>query len=165
MSARKTEKSERPASGETLIARNKRARFEYEVLDKVEAGICLLGSEVKSLRNGDVSINEAFARPRDGELFLLNMNIKLYAQAGTRNHDPLRPRKLLLHKREVARLVGQVSERRLTMVPVTLYWKRGLAKVQLALVRGRRRYDKREAIKKREAQRDIQRATRLGRRL
>jgi len=165
MSARKAEKSQRPASGEGLIARNKRARFEYEVLDRVEAGISLLGSEVKSLRNGDVSINEAFARPRDGEIFLLNMNIKPYAQASIRNHDPLRPRKLLLHKRELARLVGKVSERRLTIVPLTLYWKRGLAKVQLALVRGRRRYDKREAIKKREAQRDIERAAGRGRRL
>ena len=149
---------------ENVIARNRRARFQYDVIETYEAGINLLGSEVKSLRNRDVSINEAFARPRNGELFLLNMNIKPYAQASIRNHDPLRPRKLLMHKREIGRIIGKVSERSYTLVPLTLYWKRGLAKARLALVQGRRKYDRREAIRKREAERDMQRAQRRTRR-
>jgi len=148
---------------ENVIARNKRARFEYEILEKFEAGISLLGSEVKSLRNRDVSINEAFARPRSGELWLLGMNIKPYAQATIENHEPTRPRKLLLHRREINRLLGRISERGLTIVPLVLYWKRGLAKVQLGLGRGRKRVDKREVIKRREADREIRRALRRRR--
>jgi len=158
MSVRKKHRK-RPAD-ENTIARNKRARFEYEVLEEFEAGISLVGSEVKSLRNRDVSINEAFARPRGGEIWLLGMNIKQYAQANIRNHEPLRPRKLLLHRREINRILGKVAERGLTMVPLRMYWKRGVAKIGLALVRGRKRYDKREAIRKRESARDILRATR-----
>ena len=163
MSARKTHKK-KPADPNT-IARNKRARFEYEVIEEFEAGVSLLGSEVKSLRNRDVSLNEAFARPRGGEIWLLSMNIKQYAQANIRNHDPLRPRKLLMHKREISRIIGKVAERGYTLIPLRLYWKRGMAKVRLALVRGRKRFDKRQAIKKRESQRDILRATRRQRRV
>ena len=146
--------------GDHVIARNKRARFEFEVIEKLEAGISLMGSEVKSLRNRDVSINEAFARPRGGELWLLGMNIKPYLQANIRNHDPLRPRKLLLHHREISRIMGKISEKGYTLVPLALYWKRGIAKVSLALARGKRRYDKRQAIKKREAEREMRRAER-----
>ena len=157
--------SQKPADkqaddGENTIARNKRARFEYEVLEKYEAGLSLVGSEVKSLRNRDASINEAFARPRNGELWLLGMNVKPYLQANIRNHEPLRPRKLLLHRREVTRILAKIAEKGHTLVPLSLYWKRGKAKVCLALVRGRRRYDKRQVIKKRESERDIRRATR-----
>lgn len=159
MSERKA--ADKPADdGETTIARNKRARFEFEVIEKFEAGISLVGSEVKSLRNRDVSINEAFARPRKGELWLVGMNIKLYRQANVRNHEPLRVRKLLLHKREITRILAKIAEKGLTLVPLSLYWKRGKAKVCLALVRGRRRYDKRQVIKKRESERDIRRAQR-----
>ena len=150
-------------SDENIIARNKKARFEYEVLDTFEAGIALLGSEVKSLRNRDVSINEAFVRPRNGELWVLGMNIKPYKQANMMNHEPLRPRKLLLHRRELARIIGQVSERGHTIVPLSLYWRRGIAKVRIAVVRGRKRYDKRDVIKRREATRDIERVMRQQR--
>jgi len=152
-------------SDENLIARNKKARFEYEVLETFEVGLSLLGSEVKSLRNREVSINEAFVRPRNGELWVLGMNIKPYKQANIRNHEPLRPRKLLLHRREIQRIIGKVSERGHTIVPLVLYWKRGVAKARIALVRGRRQYDKREAIRKREDKREVQRAVRRGRRL
>ena len=146
-----------------VIARNKRARFEYEVLEQYEAGLSLLGSEVKSLRNGDVSINEAFVRPRDSDLWVVGMNVKLYAQANVRNHDPLRARRLLLHRREIKKIIGKVAERGMTLVPLRLYWKRGMAKMTVALVRGRRKYDKRQVIKKRESDRDIQRAMRRRR--
>jgi SsrA-binding protein len=146
--------------GDNLIARNKRARFEFEILDTYEAGIALLGSEVKSLRNRDVSLHEAFARARGKELWLMGMNIKPYLQATIVNHEPLRPRKLLLHRKEIARICSKISERGLTLVPLRLYWKRGVAKVQLGLARGKRRYDKRETIKKRQAERDIQRTIR-----
>ena len=145
-------------SEENAIARNRKAHFEYEILEKFEAGIELLGSEVKSLRNRDVSIAEAYAGPRAGEMWLLNMNIKPYAQANIRNHEPLRPRKLLLHRREIARIAAKVSERGFTVVPLALYWKHGIAKICLALARGKRQFDKRETIKKREAEREIRRA-------
>lgn len=147
-------------NGEVVIARNKRARFEFEVIEKFEAGIALAGSEVKSLRNRDVSINEAFARPRKGDLLLVGMNIQPYRQANIRNHEPLRSRKLLLHKREITRILAKIAEKGFTLVPLSLYWKRGKAKVCLALVRGRKRYDKRQVIKKRESEREIRRAQR-----
>jgi SsrA-binding protein len=156
MSAKKTQQE---AKEEPVIARNRKAGFEYEVLDKFEAGIQLQGSEVKSLRNRDVSINEAFVRPRQGEMWLMGMNIKAYAYAGVDNHDPLRPRRLLMHRREIDKLTGRIAERGFTIVPLTLYWKHGIAKVQLAVVRGRRHYDKREVIKKREAERAMRRAS------
>jgi SsrA-binding protein len=148
---------EKKSAEENVIATNRKARFEYEILEKFEAGISLIGSEVKSLRNRDVSIAEAFARPKGDELWLLGMNIKPYAQANIFNHEPLRPRKLLLHRREIERLSGKVSERGFTVVPLALYWKHGIAKVLIALARGKREFDKRETIKKREADREIRR--------
>ena len=148
------------ASEDNVIARNKKARFDYEVLDTFEAGISLLGSEVKSLRNRDVSLNEAFVRPRDGELWVLGMNIKPYRQATIVNHEPLRPRKLLLHGREIKRIVGHIAERGHTIVPLKMYWRRGLAKVLIGLVRGKRRYDKRDTLRKRDADREMARALR-----
>ena len=158
-------KGKKNQSDASLIARNKKARFDYEVLDAYEAGIALLGSEVKSLRNRDVSINEAFVRPREGELWVLGMNIKPYKQANIQNHEPLRARKLLLHRREITRIVGKSAERGHTIVPLKLYWKHGVAKVRIGIVRGRKKYDKREVIKKREAKREMQRAVSEGRRL
>jgi len=154
-------KHSKPTSGEeNIIARNKKARFEYEVLDTFEAGIALLGSEVKSLRNRDVNINDAFVRPRREELWLLGANIKPYAQATIVNHEPLRPRKILLHRREILRIVSRIAERGHTVVPLKMYWKHGKAKVLIGLVRGKRTYDKRETIKKRDAKRDMERALR-----
>lgn len=146
------------------IASNRRARHEYEILDSLEAGIALRGPEVKSLREGRANLSDAYAIVRRGEVFLLNLHISPYQQAGRENPDPTRERKLLLHRREIARLQTQVAERGLTLVPLSLYWKEGRAKVDLAVVRGRRRYDKREAIRRREQDREVQRASRHGRR-
>lgn len=146
---------------ENSIARNRKALFQYEILEKMEVGLCLTGSEVKSLRNRDVSIAEAFARARNGELFIYGMNIKPYAQASVFNHEPLRPRKLLLHRKELHKLLGRVAERGFTLVPLGLYWnKRGIAKMTLAVARGKKTYDKRDSIRKREAERDISRQMR-----
>ncbi len=137
---------------------NRKARFDYEVLETIEAGIELKGTEVKSVRAGKVSLAESFGRIRGGELFLYGCEISPYENAGYAHHDPTRPRRLLLHSREIARLAGKVSQKGLTIIPVRMYFKRGWVKVLLALARGRQRYDKREAIKKREQKREIRRA-------
>jgi SsrA-binding protein len=152
--------SARPA----VIASNRRARHEYEVLDTFEAGIALLGPEVKSLRQGRANLADSYASVRRGEIFLHNLHISPYEQAGRENPEPTRDRKLLLHRREIHRLQGEVAERGLTLVPLSLYWKEGRAKVELALVRGRRRHDKREAIRRREQEREMDRAVRGRRR-
>lgn len=146
------------AEGERTVALNRRARHDYHLEELFEAGIQLLGSEVKSLRAGRASLQEAYAKVRGGEVWLVNMHIAPYEQAGPFNHDPLRPRKLLLHKAQIRRLVGKVRERGYTLVPVRVYFRRGLAKVELALARGKKQYDKRADIKEREAQRQIARA-------
>ncbi|HUW84370.1 MAG TPA: SsrA-binding protein SmpB [Phycisphaerae bacterium] len=138
---------------------NKKARFNYEIIERVEVGIMLRGSEVKSVRNGQVSLEEAFARIDAGEVFLYGCHISPYEQAGSQNHDPARPRKLLLHRREIKRLIGRVREKGQTLVPLGLYFNsRGLAKVDLALAKGKRSYDKREHIRKRDQERDMARA-------
>ena len=147
-----------PVHQGNLIATNRKARHKYQFVEKYEAGLVLLGSEVKSLRNKKVSIEEAFGRVRDGEIYLVGMHIAPYEQANIRNHDPLRPRKLLLRKREINRIAAQILERGFTLVPTRLYFKHGLAKIEIATARGKRLYDRREDIKKREQQRDIQRA-------
>jgi SsrA-binding protein len=140
------------------VAGNKRARFKYQLFDRYEAGLVLLGTEVKSLRDGQASINEAFARPRGDELFIIGMNIPHYAQANRMNHEPTRPRKLLLHRKEIRRIIGKVSERGFTIVPLRVYFRDGLAKVEIALARGKQAFDRREDIRKRDARRDMQRA-------
>jgi len=143
-----------------VIASNRKARYEYEILDTFEAGIVLLGSEVKSLRAGKASLGDAYAEIRRGELYLLNAHIGAYEQAGRANAPPLRERKLLLHRYEISRLAGRVVERGLTLIPLQLYFKDGRAKLELALARGKRRYDKRQAIRKRESDRDLKRVMR-----
>jgi SsrA-binding protein len=143
-----------------LVATNRRARFEYEILDTYEAGLSLLGPEVKSLRAGKASLSDAYAVVRRGEVFLLNSHISPYAEAGRENPDPKRERKLLLHRAEIARLAGEVSERGLTLIPLSLYFKDGRAKVELALARGKKRADKRETIRRREEEREVQRTLR-----
>ena len=143
-----------------LVASNRRARFDYEILDTFEAGIELRGPEVKSLRAGKASLNEAYALLRGGEAFLVNAHINPYEQAGRENADPRRERRLLLHKREILRLQGQVAERGRTLVPLALYFRRGRAKVELALARGKKRIDKRETIQRREQEREVARALR-----
>ncbi len=140
---------------------NKRARHEYHILETHEAGVVLRGSEVKSLRDGRASLEEAYARITDGEVFLIGCNIQIYPPATTRNHDPVRNRKLLLHQREIRKLLARVTQPGFTLIPLSIFFnEKGLAKVELALVRGKTYADKREAIKKRDHQRDIDRAMR-----
>jgi SsrA-binding protein len=148
------------AGHERSIAVNRKALHDYEILKSVEAGLALTGTEIKSIREGRVNLRDAFARAEQGELWLYNCHIAPYAQGNRYNHEPLRRRKLLLHRDEIRELAGEAEQRGLTLVPLRMYFKRGLAKLQLALVRGRKVYDKREAIAEREVQRDIARALR-----
>ncbi len=142
------------------VAVNKKALHDYEVLERVEAGLALQGSEIKSIRQGRVQVREAYARPERGELWLLNAHIAQYAPAGQFGHEPTRRRKLLLHKSQIRQLSRAVLEQGLTLVPLRLYLKDGIAKVELALVRGRKHYDKRAAIARRDAEREMARALR-----
>lgn len=160
--AKATNKNDKPAAGdnERLIAQNRRARHEYEVLDTLECGIMLVGSEVKSLRNGKISLDEAHARMKEGEVWLVGCDIAEYVEANRFNHEPRRPRKLLLHRREINRFASRAYEKGLTLVPLKMYFKRGKAKVLLGICRGRQLHDKREKLKQATAQRDIQRALR-----
>jgi SsrA-binding protein len=155
MSAEKEERPEKQS-----IARNKRARHDYHILDTWEAGIVLTGSEVKSLRSGKANISDAYGIVRGGEVHLLNLHISPYEQASYFNHEPTRTRKLLLHKREIRRMIGAVERQGLTLVPLELYFKRGKAKVAMGLGRGKKLYDKRADEKRRDDERDIQRAVR-----
>ncbi len=139
---------------------NRRARFEYEFLERIEAGIVLTGTEIKSLRSGQTSISEAYARIRDGELWLLSMYVPPYKQGSFSNVEPNRPRKLLLHRKDIDRLAGRISEKGLTLVPTRLYFKRGRAKVEIALARGKKLWDKRREEQDRDVKRDIARALR-----
>lgn len=134
---------------------NRRARHEYFVLESVEAGLVLTGTEVKSIRAGGASLAEAYARFRDGEAWLLGMHVPPYREGSFSNGEPTRPRKLLLHKEEIARLQGRVAEKGLTVVPLRLYFTRGMAKILLGLVRGKKLWDKRAAVAKRDVEREI----------
>ena len=141
------------------IARNRKAFYNFEILDKWEAGIELRGTEVKSLRDSQVQMADSYARIEEDEIYLVGLHISPYDKTAYDNHEPTRKRKLLLHRREIKRLTVKVNERGLTLVPLSLYFRRGLAKVELGLVRGKRQHDKREDIKKRDHQRQIARAT------
>ena len=152
------------AERKTSVARNPKATHDYHVLETWETGIVLTGTEVKSLRNGKASIKEAYARLRNGEVLLEGMNITPYEQGNRYNHDPVRSRKLLLHRREIERMIGAVEREGLTLVPLELYFKDGRAKVALALGRGKKQHDKREDLKRRIAQRDADRAMAARRR-
>ena len=144
--------------GQKPIAENRRARHDYELLERIEAGLVLTGTEVKSLREGRVVLAQAYADVRDGEAWLHGASIAEYANGNIANHDPDRPRKLLLHRRELDSLLGKVRERGLTLVPTRLYFKDGRVKVELALARGKERGDKRTDLKARDAKREIERA-------
>ncbi len=146
--------------GRKFIAQNRRARHEYTIEDTIEAGIALIGTEVKSLRLGRASLSDSYAEIVGGEVILQNAHIDQYEPASRFNHDPMRPRRLLLHKREIRKLAGKVAERGYTLVPLSLYFRDGKVKVDLALARGRKVYDKREAIREREIRRDSDRAAR-----
>lgn len=147
---------------EATIAVNRRARFDYDIIERIEAGVVLTGSEIKSVREHRVQLQGSYARFKDGELWLQDVNIAPYANAGYERHDPRRDRKLLLHRRELARIRGLVGEKGLTMVPLRMYFKRGRAKVELGLVKGRKLYDKRQKIREREEGRQAARAIRRG---
>jgi SsrA-binding protein len=144
------------------VATNRQARFRYELLDNVEAGIVLLGTEVKALRTGGAQMRDSYATLTDGEVWLHNLHIPHYGPAARENHDPDRSRKLLLHRREIDRLVGRIRERGLTVVPTRIYFKGPHAKVEIALARGKDTHDKRESIREREQKREMDRA--VGRR-
>ena len=144
------------------FAANRKARFDYEILDTVEAGLVLVGSEIKAIREGRANISEAFARPEGGELWLMNAHIAHYAQGGINNHEPNRPRKLLLHRNQLAQLVGSANQKGLTIVILRIYIKGHVAKVELGLARGRRQYDKRKVIARRDSEREMQRYTKTA---
>ena len=145
-------------SGRKSLARNKKALHEYHVVETWEAGIVLTGPEVKSIRAGRVSLAESFARVDRGEVWLYDMHVSPYDPASLWNADPVRPRKLLLHAREIRKLIGATKEKGLTLVPLELYTDHGLIKVSLALVRGKKLHDKREDLKRKDAEREIRRA-------
>ncbi|NLE38356.1 MAG: SsrA-binding protein SmpB [Pirellulaceae bacterium] len=158
--AKKDKKASKSAAGkddERIIAQNRKARHDYAVLDTLECGIVLRGSEVKSARNGKVSLAEAYGRIKDGEVWLIGCDIAEYFEASQFNHEPRRPRKLLLHRREIERFAGQAKQKGLTLVPLRMYFKRGRAKVLLGICQGRQKHDKREAMKRAEAHREMAR--------
>lgn len=148
-------------TGRKLIAQNKKARHDYEVMETYECGLVLQGTEVKSLRQGRANLTDGYATVDDGEVWLRGVHIPEYEQGTWTNHEPRRPRKLLLHRAEISKLIGKTRESGLTLVPLSLYFSDGRAKVELALARGRKAYDKRQAIAERESKRETQRA--LGR--
>jgi SsrA-binding protein len=151
-------KSKDSGEGEQPICRNKRAFHEYVIQDRLECGIVLTGTEVKSLREGQASLEDAYARIQDGEVWLIGSDIPEYSMGNRLNHKPKRPRKLLLHRREIAKVVGKATQRGFTLVPLRMYFKRGLAKVELAVARGKQLHDKRQALKEADARREIQRS-------
>lgn len=152
---KKDKKNNAVSSGE--IARNKKALFNYEVIEKFEAGIVLLGTEVKSLRDRGVNMFDSYVSFKKGELFIVNMHISPYHFGNRNNHDPLRERKLLIKKREIKRLYGKIKEQGLTLIPISLYFSRGKVKVELALAKGKKLHDKRETLKKKALDREMER--------
>ena len=143
--------------GRTLVAQNKKARHDYHIDDVYEAGMVLTGTEVKSLRAGRASLVDGYAVVKDGEMWLHNVHIPEYTEGTWNNHEPRRPRKLLLRRDEIKRLIGKTQEQGFTLVPLSLYFKDGYAKVEIALARGKRNYDKRQALAEKQAKRDAQR--------
>lgn len=139
----------------TVVATNRKAWHDYHILETLEAGLVLVGTEVKSLREGRANLKDSFARIKKGEAYLFNAHISPYHMAGPANHDPTRTRKLLLHRQEINRLTGRVAEKGLTLIPLKLYFKRGKAKVELALAKGKKLYDKRETLKARAHEREM----------
>ena len=162
--AKKDKKSEKKEAekNERVIADNRKARHNYTVLDTLECGIVLVGSEVKSLRAGTLSLDEAYGKVDKDEVWLIGANINEYVYSHALNHVPKRPRKLLLHRREMKKFAGQAYEKGLTLVPLKMYFKAGRAKVLMGICKGKQKHDKRETLKKREADRDISRAMRRG---
>ncbi|MEX2140430.1 MAG: SsrA-binding protein SmpB [Pirellulales bacterium] len=152
--------ADRERDNDRLVAQNRRARFEYEILDTLECGIVLVGSEVKSLRRGEISLEESYARLRGNEAWLLGCDIPEYKWSNQLNHQPRRPRKLLMHKRELKKFAARAGEKGLTLIPLKVYFKEGRAKVLLGLGKGKQLHDKRDSIKEKSMKRDIDRAMR-----
>ena len=152
-----------PKRDRVVVATNRKARHDYDLEPGIEAGMVLIGSEIKSIRDHHVNIQDGFVQEQGGELWLLGVHISPYEQANRYNHEPLRPRKLLLHRGEIARLMTRVREKGFTLVPTQLYLKNGRAKIEIALGKGRKQHDKRDAIAEREAQRTMQRVIKEGR--
>jgi SsrA-binding protein len=146
-----------PTPEEKTVATNRKAFHEYFIVEEYEAGVALKGTEVKSLRKGDVSFQDSYASVRNGEVWLIGLHISPFDKGNINNHDPKRDRKLLLHKQEIRRLVGKISEKGLTLIPLKIYFKKNIAKLSLGLARGKKLYDKREAIAQREIERDLRR--------
>lgn len=142
---------------ENVVATNRKAHHDYFIEETFEAGISLLGTEVKSLRGGRANLKDSYVIIKDGEAFLLNCHISPYSHGNIQNHDPLRTRKLLLHKKEISKLWGNISQKGLTIIPLKIYFKKGKAKVEIGLAKGKRQYEKRESIKEKEANREIER--------
>jgi SsrA-binding protein len=156
------EKTERELA-QANIAENRKAFHDFHILETFEAGVALLGTEVKAIREGRVNLRDSFARVEDGEVFLYNVSISSYSHRGYADHEPLRRRKLLLHKDEIRKLIGKTVERGMTLVPVRLYFKKGRVKVALSLAKGKKDYDKRETIKRRETERETRAAVKSRR--
>lgn len=156
--AKKNKPSSNTNNGIRVIAHNRKARHDYHIDDSFEAGIVLTGSEIKSVRAGQVNLKDSYATIRDDEIWLLNVHISPYQQASYSNHEPERERKLLLHRREINRLIGKLQEKGLTLVPLRLYLKQGRAKVELGLARGKKLFDKRQSLRERDDQRRMERA-------
>ena len=154
----KTNKKSQPSDGFKVMADNRQARFTYEILDSYEAGVALKGTEVKSIRAGKVNLRDGYAQVKNGEVWLLNVHISPHNMTNqVYNHEPRRPRRLLLHKAEIRKLIGKVEEKGLTLVPLKLYLKKGRVKVNIAVGRGKKLHDKRESLKKKQEKRDIAR--------
>ena len=155
---------EKTEPGHKLVATNKKAFHEYFILEKLEAGVSLVGTEVKSIREGRINLKDSYAHIREGEAFLFNCHISPYSHGNRQNHEPTRTRKLLLQRKEIQKLIGKTQEKGLTLVPIRVYLKRGLVKIELALVRGKKLYDKRETEKRKETDREARAAMKHGRR-
>lgn len=144
--------------GIKIVARNRKALHDFTILDKVEAGLVLMGSEIKQIRAGKANISEGFVQYQNGEMWLLNVHIPTYDQASHYGHEPLRPRKLLLHKKEIRQLQSRVMEKGITIVPLQIYLKKGRAKIELGLAKGKKNYDKRDSLRDKDTKRQIERA-------
>jgi len=156
------DKSEREKA-QSYIAENRKAHHDYHLLETFEAGLVLLGTEVKAIREGRVNLRDSFARVENGEVFIYNMNVSSYSHRGYADHEPLRRRKLLLHRDEIRKLIGRTVEKGMTLVPVRMYFKDGRVKVAVSLAKGKKEYDKRETIKRREADRETRAAVKSRR--
>lgn len=160
--AAKTKKTEQPA--ERIVAQNRAANYNYDLLEKYEAGMALTGTEVKALREGKANIRDAYAVVRGNEVWLLNCHISQYLPGGPWNHEPLGPRKLLLHKNEIFKLSGKTQQKGLTLIPLRIYFRKGIAKCEIALAKGKRQYDRRQAEREKEAKREANEAIYRSRR-